>query len=83
MTERLWCSFVEAGLSESGKTRVWSVLSGEIRLGRVAWYAPWRKYAFFPVHQTLYEQDCLRQLAGFCESMTRAHRATVKALATA
>jgi hypothetical protein len=60
------------GHSASGKTRVYEVdTKDEIRvcLGEVRWYAPWRKYAFFPDPDTLYEQDCLRDIAEFLEGL--------------
>lgn len=64
------------GTSPSGKTAIYSVSAkdGGATLGAVRWYAPWRKYAFFPRPETLYEQDCLRDIAAFCEAETRAHR---------
>jgi hypothetical protein len=43
-------------------------------LGMVSWYGPWRKYCFFPMGNTVYEQVCLREIADFCESETKLHR---------
>ena len=36
-------------------------------LGAIKWYAPWRKYSFFPQPHTVFEKDCLREIADFCE----------------
>jgi len=47
--------------------------SGE-RIGSVYWYNPWRKYCFFPAPGTVYEQDCLRDIADFVETETKRHR---------
>lgn len=71
-----WIDFLVEGTSPSGKTAIYSVSTkeGGANLGAVRWYAPWRKYAFFPRPETLYEQDCLRDIAAFCEAETRAHR---------
>ena len=71
-----WIEFLIEGTSASGKTAIYTVApkEGGVALGTVRWYAPWRKYAFFPSPDTLYEQDCLRDIAAFCESETRAHR---------
>ncbi len=59
------------------KTRTWAVLPkaqpGAV-LGRVEWYPGWRKYVFAPEADTVYEQDCLRDIAAFCEQQTREHR---------
>lgn len=71
-----WIDAYECGTSPSGKTRIWEIGTREagILLGYVKWHAPWRKYAFFPVNNTLYEPDCLRDLADFCEQATQTHR---------
>lgn len=47
-------------------------------LGYVKWYTGWRKYCFFPSVGTLYEQDCLRDLAEFCEQATSSHKSLAK-----
>ena len=53
--------------SKSGKTNIYQVINNGIHLGDIKWYAPWRKYAFFPQEKTLYEQDCLKDIAKFLE----------------
>lgn len=54
------------------KTGVWRVISkrDDICIGNIKWYGGWRCYAFFPEQGTLYEQQCLRYIASFCESLT-------------
>ena len=68
--------FTDKGASASGKTRIWEVLPEHsvIPLGTVKWFGRWRKYSFFPELNTVYEQDCLRDIAEFCETITRQHR---------
>ena len=65
------------------KTREWNVVSqGECRLGEVKWYAPWRRYCFFPDGDTLYDHICLDQISAFCLRETnsmKAERAQEKA----
>ena len=57
---------------EKRKTEIWTVVAqGEIRLGDVRWYAPWRRYTFNPDAETLYDPECLRRLATFCEGQTK------------
>lgn len=73
-----WIRFEE--VAPKKKTRVWLVMpktcdTGLIPIGAVAWYGPWRKYAFYPAPQTLFEQVCLREIATFCEEATREHKA--------
>ncbi len=67
-----------AGMSKSGKTRVWEVTDadGSYVLGTIKWYGHWRGYAFFPeMHtETLYEQKCLREIADFIETATKLTR---------
>jgi hypothetical protein len=58
-----------------GKTMVHWVYSKETQftLGEIRWYGRWRKYCFFPVISSLFEQDCLRDIADFCENATKEH----------
>lgn len=68
--------FKYEGDSPSGKTKYFAVMAtdGEILLGRIAWYSKWRKYCFWPFMDTLYEQDCLRDIATFIERQTHDQR---------
>jgi hypothetical protein len=67
-----WIRFEDGPTSASGKTRTWMVTTKEGGyLGWVKWFGPWRRYAFFPGEGTIYEQDCLRTIAKFCEQNTR------------
>lgn len=59
------------------KTKIWRVQPiGEpgILLGHVKWFGRWRRYALFTEPMTVFEKDCLRTLADFCEMKTKAHR---------
>lgn len=74
-----WIVFEFAGPSKSGKTNEWRVQpkdDGALAacIGVVKWYAPWRKYAFNPYTNTVFEQDCLREIATFCEQRTKDHK---------
>lgn len=75
--------FESAGKSTSGKTERWVVYSRtenngvEVRgapLGWVCWYARWRKYTFQPIEGTVFEQDCLRDIASFLIERTVEHK---------
>ena len=76
-----WIRMLCDGPSESGKTERFTVVAtqGDVFLGRIAWYGRWRKYAFEPFRDTVFEQDCLRDIADFCEAKTKEHRAVRKA----
>lgn len=73
---------VERGTSPSGKTRRWLVMNKHDPephvIGKIEWYARWRKYVFAPEPMTVFEEVCLRELAGFVEERTREQR-TAKA----
>lgn len=57
------------------RTEQWDVISLDGKLlGIVKWYGAWRQYAFFPEPETIYERQCLRDLAEFCEKETYKHR---------
>lgn len=72
-----WIRFEEVP-GTNGKTRRWNVLTvdGGVCLGVVKWHGAWRKYAFFPTPQTLFEEDCLRDIAQALAEATAAVRAT-------
>ena len=71
-----YISFVLAGASASGKTQLWEVTTENATiLGVVSWVGRWRCYAFWPHQRTVYEKRCLRDIADFCESRTRAFNA--------
>lgn len=57
------------------KTKVWRVLNkyDNILLGEVRWFSRWCKYAFFPSIDTIFEEDCLRDIANLCENKTKQH----------
>lgn len=75
MSEPHWISFTEL---TRGKTKVWGVVSKRdaITLGFVQWFARWRCYAFFPRPDMIFSDECLRDLADFCEARTKEHRGT-------
>ena len=58
------------------KTKTWWVVNkhDDIALGSIEWFARWRGYGFYPKPDTVYEQDCLRDIALFVEAQTKLHR---------
>ena len=70
-----WVKYVE--ISPAVKTRRWCVQTagGDHGLGIVKWIARWRCYGFEPFLNTVYEKDCLRDIAEFYEQQTKAHKA--------
>ena len=72
-------SFRRAAKSKSGKTNTWLVKTDDgTVLGRIKWFGRWRCYAFHPDDTTLYEHECLRMIADFCETQTKRLRKSWK-----
>lgn len=69
-----WIDFEFMG--STGKTKCWQVVTKDRThsLGSVHWFGRWMQYAFFPIADTVYERQCLRDIADFCERETKAHR---------
>jgi hypothetical protein len=47
-------------------------------LGIIRFYPRWRKYAFYPNNDTLYESDCRIDIAEFCKAETAKWREGLK-----
>lgn len=71
-----WIQFVLQARPLDRKTDTWYVApkEGGSTLGAVKFYGAWRKYCFFPSPNTIFEQDCLRDIATFCEGQTQLWR---------
>jgi hypothetical protein len=70
-----YVQFDMTALSPSGKTKLWNVsslMNGEV-IGVVKWYAAWRKYAYFPVGESVYDVTCLADISKFLKQETDAH----------
>lgn len=78
--EYRWIYFVLTG--DTGKTQAYDVFAkqGDILLGKAKWFASWRKYAFFPQGGTVFEKDCLNDIASFLDDLMNARRGLIKAL---
>ena len=73
----LYLDYEFFGRTESGKTCIWFVKSrgNSVPLGQVRWYGAWRKYVFYPSHDTLFDYACLQDIASFCQTNTKGHNA--------
>ena len=71
-----YIEFIEGHASASGKTRTWIIhpKGNPAILGRIAWFAPWRKYTFEAAQSVVFDQACLREIATFIETKTKEHR---------
>lgn len=59
--------------SSTGKTCRYEVRNAEngCVLGTVKWHGAWRKYAFFPENDTLFETTCLRDICEFLDDLKK------------
>lgn len=73
-TKEDWLRFVlRYDLKGKRKTDIWAVEREDTPgrpLGFIKWHGAWRKYCFFPEQGTLYDPNCLRQIADLCEDET-------------
>lgn len=72
MNERLkkYLEWVE--LDNIGKkTKRWHLLALKGPVGEIKWHGAWRKYCFFPFAETLFDWECMRMIAEFCEIETK------------
>lgn len=70
--------FEPATVPPARRTKVWHVFTAypgaSHFLGNVSWFARWRKYAFFPHQDTVFEEVCMRDISEFIEERTREHK---------
>ena len=74
--------FIFNGVTESGKTAEYNVETDTGKnevLGTIGWFGRWRCYSFDPWPGTTFEKTCLRDIADFCERLTREHNERVRA----
>jgi len=71
-----WIEFVRLTQDLNRKTATWEVVSKDTQtvIGFIKWYGTWRKYCFFPDEDTVFEQDCLRDIAEFIQTATKLHK---------
>jgi len=62
-----WIKFEHYPPKEGKKTSLWIIKTkdDDITLGLIKWYSSWRTYSFFPANDTIYEDDCLTDIANF------------------
>jgi len=51
----------------TGKTEIYMVVSktSNFSLGEIKWYGAWRQYCFFPKDETLFNNQCMRDICNF------------------
>jgi CRISPR/Cas system CMR-associated protein Cmr1 (group 7 of RAMP superfamily) len=81
ITKYRWIEIVE--LPQAMPTRRFEVknIKSGFTIGWIRWYGPFRSYAYLPCEGTVYEEDCLRDLAECVEGLTKEHKAKKHQLA--
>jgi hypothetical protein len=70
-----WLHFEEMPKSAERKTLIFAAVTKEGQvIGQIRWFAAWRKYCFYPFAETVWEENCLRQIADFIEGETKKQR---------
>lgn len=55
-------------LNEKRLTRRWLIKTAQDNsVGEIRWYAPWRRYVFYPRAACLFDQSCLDDISAFLE----------------
>ena len=75
-----YLDITDVGESASAKTRIWFVYShlhGD-KLGEIKWMSRWRQYAVYPTGNTIWNDACLTEIAGFLTKVNNEHRAGFK-----
>jgi hypothetical protein len=67
-------NFVRFVSRKTSIIEVWESYGKGERIGTVRWYAPKRQYVFEPREGMVYGTTYLREIANFCERMTKKER---------
>ena len=69
ITKYKWIYF--SAVASTGKTTIYNCYNEEHKtfLGEVKWYAPFRKYSFFPAANIVFETQCLKDIASFLDQL--------------
>ena len=71
-----WIEFEHYPPKQGKKTSLWIIKTktDKLTIGLVKWHSAWRKYAFFPIQDSIWEEDCLKDISEFMEEETRKQR---------
>lgn len=72
-----WIEFVIQHKPENRKTDIYLVQTkgdNPITIGCIKWYGSFRKYSFFPYENTVFENQCLKDIANFLEHLMKERR---------
>lgn len=70
-----YLQFVDGPPSASGKTKTWIVRHMDgTSLGPISWHAPWRKYVYYPIGDSLFDAACLMDISLFLTQQMAKHK---------
>jgi hypothetical protein len=71
-----WIEIKEIKPLKERKTKTFKVTAKQdgATLGFISWAGRWRKYVFEPVECTMFEWDCLRDIADFLYNETKEYK---------
>lgn len=71
MAESKWIRFVDLGTIKNGSTNIYEIVTNDTHsvIGQIKWYAPFRKYSFFPSEMTVFETQCLTDIISFIKDL--------------
>jgi hypothetical protein len=52
-----------------GVTVMYVVSSGEVEVGRISWWSPWRRYVLHTQDEIIFDADCLKEVADFLTAL--------------
>ena len=74
MAESKWIRFVDLGKIKGQSTNIYEVVTKDegFVIAEIKWYAPFRKYSFFPSEMTVFETQCLSDIISFIKDLMEA-----------
>jgi hypothetical protein len=73
-----WITFKERNTKK--KTKHFNVYASteDYRIGVIKWYPNWRQYCFFPEVGTLYNSECMNDIADFIKGLMNERKESKK-----
>lgn len=70
-----WIKIVKLTRPVGRKTDIFDVRTlDDFVIGKIYWYAKWRKYCFEPCFNTIYETQCLQDITDFIKKLMEDHK---------
>lgn len=72
--QNTFLKFEEVDDGKKRKTKLFAVvgLQGLVLLGEIKWFARWRRYAFNPEADSVFDAACLQEITAFIDGLMQA-----------